>query len=71
MEVEDETPIVENREFDYGVEPMMTSMRTMTPTRSSSDDSSDDTGSADNSTQSSAHSVEKGWILLSMGSPEV
>lgn len=60
MELEDETPVVESRGFHSEIEPMMTSMRTMTPTRSCSDNSTED----DNRTQSYEHSVEKGLNFL-------
>jgi hypothetical protein len=64
MELEDETPVVEAREFESGIEPMMTSMQTMTPTRSSEDsDNSEDSGSSENSSEASTdshHSNEKG-----------
>jgi hypothetical protein len=72
MELEDETPVVEARDFEpmltsmmtsSGFEPMMTSMQTMTPNRSSDDDSSD-TGSAENSENDSTDSQpsnEKGF----------
>ncbi len=64
MELEDETPVVEAREFESGIEPMMTSMQTMTPTRSSEDsDNSEDSGSSENSSEDSTdshHSKDKG-----------
>ncbi len=70
MELEDETPVVEAREFESGIEPMMTSMQTMTPTRSSEDsDNSEDSGSSENSSEDSTdshHSKDKGSSKINL-----
>ena len=66
MEFEDETPVVEARAFESGIEPMMTSMQTLTPTRSSDDDDSSETSSDENSEPDSSESQhsnnEKGKV---------
>ena len=56
MEFEDETPVVEARAFESGIEPMMTSMQTLTPTRSSDDSS--ETSSHENSEPESSESQQ-------------
>ena len=66
MEFEDETPVVEARAFESGIEPMMTSMQTLTPTRSSEEDDSSETSSDENSEPDSSESQhsnnEKGKV---------